>query len=66
MICRRANGRTPGHKSVIAYRLITQNTVEAKILQLQQSKRNLAESIITEANSLVRDLTREDLEILLS
>ncbi len=53
-------------KSVIAYRLIARDTVEAKILQLQQTKRDLAGAIITEANSLIRDLTREDLEILLS
>jgi len=53
-------------RKVIAYRLITCETVEARILELQQRKRDLAGAIITEANSLIQDLTREDLEVLLS
>ncbi len=53
-------------KKVIAYRLITRDTVEAKILELQAAKRGLAEAIITQANSLIQQLTREDLELLLS
>jgi len=53
-------------KNVIAYRLIARDTVEAKILELQQSKRRLAEEIITEANSVIQSLTREDLTLLLS
>ena len=51
---------------MIAYRLIAQNTVEERILDLQKSKRALFEAIITEANSVIRDLTREDLALLLS
>ena len=53
-------------KKVIAYRLIAQNTVEERILDLQKSKRALSEAIITEANSVTRDLTRDDLALLLS
>ncbi len=53
-------------RKVIAYRLITQNTVEARILELQDRKRHLAEAIVTESNSLIQSLTREDLELLLS
>ncbi|HEY3245969.1 MAG TPA: SNF2-related protein [Phycisphaerae bacterium] len=53
-------------KHVIAYRLIARGTVEEKILDLQNRKRDLAASIITEANSLISELTREDLEVLLS
>jgi superfamily II DNA or RNA helicase len=53
-------------KKVIAYRLIARDTVESKILELQASKRHLAEAIITQQNSVIRSLTREDLAILLS
>ncbi len=53
-------------KKVIAYRLIARNTVEAKILELQQSKRDLAGAIINQSNSLISDLTRDDLDALLS
>lgn len=53
-------------KKVIAYRLITRNTVEAKIVELQQRKRDLAGAIITQANSMLQDLTKEDLALLLS
>ncbi|MCI0423681.1 MAG: SWF/SNF helicase family protein, partial [Acidobacteria bacterium] len=52
-------------RQVFAYRLIARDTVEEKVLQLQESKRNLAEAIIREDNSLIRDLSREDLELLL-
>jgi len=51
---------------VFAYRLIARDTVEEKILQLQSTKRDLATAIISEDNSLIRDLKREDLELLLS
>ncbi len=53
-------------RHVFAYRLIARDTVEEKVLELQNSKRDLAAAIITEANSLIRDLRREDLELLLS
>jgi superfamily II DNA or RNA helicase len=53
-------------RPVFAYRLIARDTVEEKVLELQQSKRDLAASIITADNSLIRALTREDLKLLLS
>jgi superfamily II DNA or RNA helicase len=53
-------------RQVFAYRLITKDTVEEKVLELQQSKRDLAAAIIGEDNSLIRNLQREDLELLLS
>ena len=53
-------------RQVFAYRLIARDTVEEKVLQLQESKRNLADAIIGAENSLIRDLTREDIELLLS
>jgi SNF2 family DNA or RNA helicase len=52
-------------KPVVAYRLIARDTVEEKILELQARKRELAESIISEDNSVLRKLELEDLEMLL-
>jgi SNF2 family DNA or RNA helicase len=52
-------------RQVFAYRMIARDTVEEKILQLQETKRNLADAIIGAENSLIRDLTREDIELLL-
>jgi superfamily II DNA or RNA helicase len=53
-------------RPVIAYRLIARDTVEEKILELQSRKRDLADSIISEDNSVLRGLAVEDLELLLS
>jgi hypothetical protein len=53
-------------RHVLALRLIARDTVEEKILALQAEKRELADAIINEQNSLIRTLTREDLELLLS
>jgi len=52
-------------RPVFAYRLIAKGTVEEKVLELQRTKRSLADAIITSENSLIRDLTRADLELLL-
>jgi superfamily II DNA or RNA helicase len=52
-------------KPVVAYRLIARDTVEEKILELQARKREIAESIISEDNSVLRKLEVEDLELLL-
>jgi len=53
-------------RRVSAYRLIARNTVEEKVLDLQKTKKDLAAAIIGESNSVIRDLKREDLELLLS
>jgi SNF2 family DNA or RNA helicase len=53
-------------RRVFAYRLVARGTVEEKVIELQGRKRALADAIITAENSLIRDLTREDLEALLS
>jgi superfamily II DNA or RNA helicase len=53
-------------KKVFAYRLIAHDTVEEKVLELQQNKRDLADAIINADNSLIRNLGRDDLELLLS
>jgi len=53
-------------RQVFAYRLIARNTVEEKVLELQKTKRDLAAAIVGANNSLIRNLRREDLELLLS
>lgn len=39
-------------KQVIAYRFITQNSIEEKILHLQDKKRKLAETFIADSDTL--------------
>ena len=53
-------------RPVFAYRLITRDTVEEKVLELQKTKRDLAAAIISADNSMIRDLRPEDLALLLS
>ena len=53
-------------RRVFAYRLIARDTVEEKVLQLQKTKRELADAIITADNSFIAGLSRENLELLLS
>jgi SNF2 family DNA or RNA helicase len=52
-------------RPVFAYRVIAQDTVEEKVLELQRTKQDLADAIISADSSLIRDLSREDLELLL-
>ena len=52
--------------TVFAYRMIVRDTVEEKVLELQNRKRDLAASIISEDNRFIGNLQREDLELLLS
>ena len=53
-------------RQVFAYRLIARDTVEEKVLQLQETKRDLADAIIGADNSLIRELRAEDIALLLS
>ena len=53
-------------RRVFAYRLIARDTVEEKILALQDRKRELAESIVRADESMAASLTAEDVEMLLS
>ena len=52
-------------QKVFAYRMIARGTVEEKILELQKTKRELAESIVSEDKDFMRKLSREDLDSLL-
>ena len=42
-------------RQVFAYRLIARDTVEEKVLELQETKRDLADAIISADESLLRD-----------
>ncbi|HEX5215348.1 MAG TPA: DEAD/DEAH box helicase [Vicinamibacterales bacterium] len=53
-------------REVFAYRLIARDTVEEKILELQRSKRALADALIDGDGTGLRQLQRTDIEILLS
>lgn len=53
-------------RHVMAYRLIAKNTVEEKVLELQNSKRDLADAIISADNSVIQNLSADDLQMLLS
>ena len=53
-------------KKVFAYRLISGSTIDEKVLNLQQDKRELAEMLEEGATSIISSLTRENLELLLS
>ncbi|MDP3430791.1 MAG: DEAD/DEAH box helicase, partial [Desulfomicrobium sp.] len=50
-------------RQVFAYKMICENTVEEKILKLQESKKGIADSIIP-GQSAWKSLTRSDLEML--
>ncbi len=53
-------------RHVFAYRLIAKDTVEEKVAELQQSKRELADAILSADAGMIRDLKAEDVEWLLS
>lgn len=50
---------------VFTYKFITRNTVEEKILTLQQRKLKLTTELITTEESFMKQLTREDIEQML-
>ncbi|MBS1663328.1 MAG: DEAD/DEAH box helicase [Bacteroidetes bacterium] len=53
-------------KKVFAYRMICKDSVEEKILQLQEKKRALAADLISEEGGFVKQLTSEDVAYLFS
>ncbi|MEO6454946.1 MAG: DEAD/DEAH box helicase, partial [Ginsengibacter sp.] len=53
-------------KNIFAYRMICKDTIEDKILQLQERKRILAKELISDDNSFVKGLSKEDVEYLFS
>lgn len=55
-------GRT---RPVHAYRVVCEDTVEQRVLELQDRKRELAEAVLGEGSASLGSLQREDLELLL-
>ena len=53
-------------KNIFAYRMICKDTIEDKIIQLQEKKRALAKDLIADDSSFVKALSREDVEYLFS
>ncbi|MGM0531243.1 MAG: SNF2-related protein [Bacteroidota bacterium] len=48
-------------KHIFAYKMICKDTVEEKILKLQEKKKSLAEDLITAEQSFVKKLSEEDI-----
>jgi superfamily II DNA or RNA helicase len=53
-------------KNIFAYRMICKDTIEDKIMELQERKRVLAKELIADDASFVKSLSREDVEYLFS
>lgn len=51
-------------RKVFAYKMICKDTVEEKILRLQEKKQMLADELIQEDAGFVKNLTRDDVEFL--
>jgi non-specific serine/threonine protein kinase len=53
-------------KNIFAYRMICKDSIEDKIIQLQEKKRLLARDLIADDDGFVKSLSREDVEYLFS
>jgi superfamily II DNA or RNA helicase len=53
-------------KNVFAYKMICKDTIEEKIISLQQHKKQLAEELISEDEGFVKSLTEDDIKYLFS
>ncbi|HSC36216.1 MAG TPA: C-terminal helicase domain-containing protein, partial [Chitinophagaceae bacterium] len=53
-------------RNVFAYKMICKDTLEEKIILLQQRKKQLAENLVSEDEGFVKSLTEEDIEYLFS
>jgi SNF2 family DNA or RNA helicase len=53
-------------KKVIAYRMICKDTIEEKIMKLQESKKKIASDIISVDDEVVKNLTKQDVSDLFS
>lgn len=53
-------------KNIFAYRMICKDTIEDKIIQLQEKKRSLAKDLIADDTGFVKRLTQEDVDYLFS
>jgi len=53
-------------KNIFAYRLICKDTIEEKMLQLQERKRALAADLVGDDSAMMKKLTRDDIVFLFS
>ncbi len=53
-------------KNIFAYRMICVDTIEDKILQLQEKKKALAKELVSDDSTFVKTLTKADVEYLFS
>ena len=53
-------------RNIFAYRMICRETVEDKIIQLQEKKRLLAKELIADDSGFIKKLSRSDIEYLFS
>ena len=53
-------------KNVFAYKMICKDTIEEKIINLQQKKKKLSEDLVSADESFVKSLTEEDIQYLFS
>lgn len=53
-------------RTVISYRFITKNSVEEKILSLQQRKKHISDSLVSAEQSLVKQLNFEEIKAILT
>ncbi|HET7898116.1 MAG TPA: hypothetical protein VFL47_10610, partial [Flavisolibacter sp.] len=51
-------------KNVFSYKLICKNTVEERILELQQRKKQLADELITAEEDFVKNLSEDEIAYL--
>ena len=51
-------------KNVFAYKMICKDTIEEKIIQLQQRKKELSDNLIGDNEGFVKQLSKEDVEFL--
>ena len=53
-------------KKIFAYKMICKDSIEEKIIQLQDKKKAIAADIIKEENGFMKKLTKDDIEFLFS
>jgi SNF2 family DNA or RNA helicase len=51
--------------TVFSYRLIARDTIEEKILMLQEKKKELFDSLIASDNASIKQMEEEDIDLLL-
>jgi non-specific serine/threonine protein kinase len=53
-------------KNIFAYRLICKDTVEEKIMILKERKNSLVKDIVADDNTMIKQLSKEDVQYLFS